>query len=560
MPESEPNGPPPNYVSSQPQILVAPRPDAASFFWGRTVQGEVFVKGLGQARGLQYLCVLPLTRHFGYSCHLFRSVRLHLFNTLPNHSSIPLHVFPSVTLYPPAGSISSFISDGYDNASFPPVHRFSIPLPPDSLMPGTLDLASSNRGQIRWYLTVRLALQSGQVIEDVVQVEGTPPELGPSEGVVEVEEVLQRDGVRARLLLDTNQPRLGSLLRLGLEVRAMEREKTRVAGLSAQPNPTQTLRPLRRVRVELFRRVRILTPSSAASSSSTSPAPEDQKQHLTLLYASGKSLRYPGMNPVHPPLRVLFTIPTTQLGSVAEQSWGEITMATIYHDVRFFVRVSIGFDGPDSDWVLEKSIHIRPKLWKEPRQVVNPREQRLILGADETGMVTDEEAFRLKGQDMVGANGTIRGGSQTSGEDLPPPFEGEGSAGPSRGGLPTFLESEAQMQAGEVSNPVETVASQQQVRGAIELDESGSTDRSTTVGRTGSLAGELGTWVEVRLLRPLSPSRADGTSTTGTRPFLFSLLRSEYHLARAAAWIHPRRATMTTVSLLGLFVGSMDWH
>ena len=60
MPDPGPDGPPPNYVSSQPQILVAPRPDAASFFWGRTVQGEVFVKGLGQARGLQHLYVAAL--------------------------------------------------------------------------------------------------------------------------------------------------------------------------------------------------------------------------------------------------------------------------------------------------------------------------------------------------------------------------------------------------------------------------------------------------------------------------------------------------------------------
>ena len=492
---------------------------------------------------------------------LFRSVRLHLCDTLPDHPSVPLHVFPSVTLYPPAESSSSSINDGNGTTSSPPVHRFSIHLPPDSHMPGTLDLASSNRGQIKWYLTVRLALHSGQVIEELVLVEGTPPEVGPSEGAIEVEEVLQRDGVRARLLLDTHEPRLGSLLRLGLEVRAMEREKTRVAGLSAQPNPAQTLRPLRRVRVELFRRVRILTPSVAASSSSTSPAPEDGRQHLTLLYASGKSLRYPGMNPVHPPLRVLFTIPTTQLGSAAEQSWGEITMSTVYHDVLFFVRVSIGFDGPDPDWVLEKTIRVRPKIWKEPRQIVDLREQQLVLGGDATGMMTDEEAYRLKGRDTVGANGTIRVGSHTLGEDLPPPFEGEGSAGPSRGGLPTFLESEAQMRAGEVPVPVETVASQHVEPGPNESDGLGEMNRSTIVGRRGSLGGELGTWVEVCLSRPsFSKVVLTGKSTTGMRLFLFSLLQSGCHLAWEAAWIHLKRATTTTVSLLELFVGSMDWR
>lgn len=42
---------PPGYAPSQPQILIAPLPDSPSFFWGRTVQGEVFVKGLGASDG-----------------------------------------------------------------------------------------------------------------------------------------------------------------------------------------------------------------------------------------------------------------------------------------------------------------------------------------------------------------------------------------------------------------------------------------------------------------------------------------------------------------------------
>jgi len=56
--------PPPNYALSHPQILVAPLPDAASFFSGQTVQGEVFVKGLGQARGVRNLCVPSFTWTF----------------------------------------------------------------------------------------------------------------------------------------------------------------------------------------------------------------------------------------------------------------------------------------------------------------------------------------------------------------------------------------------------------------------------------------------------------------------------------------------------------------
>lgn len=44
------DAPPPSYVPTQPQILVLPLPDAPSFFWGRTLQGEVYVKGLGEDR------------------------------------------------------------------------------------------------------------------------------------------------------------------------------------------------------------------------------------------------------------------------------------------------------------------------------------------------------------------------------------------------------------------------------------------------------------------------------------------------------------------------------
>jgi len=45
-----PPGAPPGYAPTHPQILVLPLPDAPGFFWGRTLQGEVFVKGLGEAR------------------------------------------------------------------------------------------------------------------------------------------------------------------------------------------------------------------------------------------------------------------------------------------------------------------------------------------------------------------------------------------------------------------------------------------------------------------------------------------------------------------------------
>lgn len=47
---ADPDGlPPPTYATTHPQILVAPLPDAASFFSGLAVRGEVFVKGLGES-------------------------------------------------------------------------------------------------------------------------------------------------------------------------------------------------------------------------------------------------------------------------------------------------------------------------------------------------------------------------------------------------------------------------------------------------------------------------------------------------------------------------------
>ncbi len=444
-----------------------------------------------------------------------RSVQLNLTNELPDHPSIQLYEFPNHTLYPSTESTSST-----SDAPFPTASRFFVPMPPDSPLPGTLNLSSSKRGEIKWSLTVNLLLLSGEKHEETVQVEGTPQDtlITSPESPTEVEEVLEKDGVRARLLLDTERPRLGTLLRLGVEIRAMDRQKTGVAGLSAQPNPAVTLRPLRRVRVELFRKIRILTPSTSSEASSSTSSPVEDRQHLTLLYASGKSLRYPGMNSRHLPLRVLFTIPTTQLGSGADQPWGEITISTPYHDVQFFVRVSIGFDGPGSDWVLEKPVTVRPKIWKEPRTVVPQRGQQPVLGEgdstaiSEDSFLTDEEvareSYRLKGQDTVGTDGTVRPQTHTPGEDLPPPFEGEGErqggAGPSGGRLPTFLESEAQVRRmGEVVLPSETVTRERLVPIDFGNGDGGDNaegevfDRATMVGPRGSLGGELGTWVEV---------------------------------------------------------------
>lgn len=436
---------------------------------------------------------------------------LTLTDMYPNHLTLPIRTFDVQTIYPPSLTTSSS-----SRPNFPSINRFKIALPPTGPVPGTLNLSSSNRGEVRWALTVTLTLTSGSVVTETVPVDGTPTEVDPAgdvtlgaddESAKEVEEVLEKSGVRCRMLLDTARPRLGSLLRLGVEVRPMERRKTGVAGLSAQPNPAHTLRPLRRVRVEMFRRVR-LPAQNASASSSSSATPQDGPQHLSLLYASGKSLRYPGTSTTIPPLRVLFTLPTRQLGSVADNTWGEITQSTPYHNVSFFIRATIGFGGGEAGpteenaWTMERDIELRPKKWKEPRQVLLVRGQAPALGhqgdSDGAGM-TDEEiqqAYRIKGMDIVGNEGTHR---MDRCADLPPPFDGPGpsqSAGESEaadGDLPTFLESEAQARAGEAPLPSDVIMSERLVPVDFESEE----DRNVTVGRRGSLGGELGTWIEV---------------------------------------------------------------
>ena len=443
-------------------------------------------------------------------------------DTFPNRPAVDIHSFDVQTLYPPNSSTSSS-----SNEPFPSISPFNIPLPPSDSLPGTLNLTLSDRGEVKWALIVTLTTNAGTVIE-TVPVEGTPQEVAfttnePNNGesAEEVEAMLEKSGVKCRMLLDTARPRLGQLLRLGVEVRTMERQKTGVAGLSTQPNPSDTLRPLRRVRVEMFRRVRLLEANAAAASSSS--ATTDTPQHLSLLYASGKSLRYPGSSTTHPPLRVLFTLPTTQLGSVADNTWGEITQTTPYHTVSYFIRTTIGFGGVESSpnrdnaWIMEREIELRPKVWKEPRQVVVSRGEVPALGEGEDhielGDMTEEElkqAYRMKGMDIVGQSGTYRldGGQEG---DLPPPFDGAGPshsvpppppARENQGGLPTFLESEAQARAGEAPMINQEVLSERLVSLSFETE-----DRNTMVGRRGSLGGELGTWMEVSFISATSETQ-----------------------------------------------------
>ncbi|KAK4684242.1 hypothetical protein P7C73_g5952, partial [Tremellales sp. Uapishka_1] len=384
-------------------------------------------------------------------------------------------------------------------------HRFSIPIP-SAFLPGSLDLSSVHRGEIRWALIVKLELVSGKTYEEIVRVDGTPQELEAVEGQLneQVEDVLERDGVRCRLVMDTAAPRLGQLLRVGVEIKPKARERTNVGGLSMQPNPADTLRPLRRVRVELIRRVSLPAEAQSSTSSSTAEEQGGSSTHTTPLHSSGKSLRYPGPNPAYPPLRVLFTLPSQfpLLATGADPTWGEVSMETPYHHVRFFVKVTMGFGTPSDslemkEWVLEKEIQIRPRAWREPREVVveGGRIPQLGIGFEEESH-DEREAYRRKGRDVVGNQGTTRPLSTHSpGSDLPPPFETEqaSEAGPSAGasaagGLPSFLESEEQMRLGEAPLPSHEVRSERLV--PVEFDEAGPPQAA------GSGHRELATWVE----------------------------------------------------------------
>ncbi|ORX37434.1 hypothetical protein BD324DRAFT_651027 [Kockovaella imperatae] len=540
-PASSEQVPPPTYAPSQPQILVAPLPDAASFFWGRTVQGEVFVKGLGEDRSSNTVKQL--------------SVKLTLSDSFPDQPTVIIQTCPVQVLYPPQSSMAESTSTpAATSIPFSTINRFSIPLLTTSPLPGTLNLASTNRGQVKYELLVTLTLATGNEVQEVIAVEGTPPDLGPvtafdheasgslpdspDERPREVEQTLEKGNVRVRMLLDTARPRLGNLLRLGVEINPLKDEKASMntgAGPSTRPTAAQTLRPLRRVRMELFRSVKLPSSSSEAGSSSTQPASSSSTspRHLSLIYASGKSVRYPGSSSSHPPLRLLFTVPTYHVAIAADQTWGEITQSTPYHTVTFFLRVCIGFgaigesssSNDGGDWVLERDIEIRRRIWREPSAVVIERGEMPSLGEDAGSTALDQsmsdeqlarEAYRLKGLDMVGSSGTYR--LETSGgqgHDLPPPFEGSGqssltprdsmdASGSSsrqeevpdtdRAGLPSFLESEAQMRAGEAPFPAQTVPSRRLV--PVNFDDAEMIDRTNTVGRRGSLGGELGTWVE----------------------------------------------------------------
>lgn len=437
-----------------------------------------------------------------------------------------------------------------------------MPLPPalpdGGPLPASLDLGSA--GEVVWAVEVRLRLLSGEVVTEIVRIEGAPPDLalGAGEEAVPAEASLERDGVCTRLLLACKRPRVGDALHIGVEVRPTPRARTGLAGLVAQPDPAETLRPLRRMRVELIRLVDTpLPPGPSAAAAHT-------HTHTTVMHASGKSLRYPGRG--QPPLRLLFTLPTALLHPGLRASGGEISARTQYHNVHFVVRATLGFglstesgvgpipggsSSPEGDWSVEQGITIRPNVWHEPRTVVIERGLVPALGTAEPDGLDDEdarEAYRRKGRDVVGAAGTTRA-AEGGGPDEPPPFDdapgpsgttsasAAGAGGSGDSALPSFNESEAQMRSGAAPLLNHVVPSENLVPVSFDAPEDPVPDLPV---RRGSLTGELSTWVEVSCLTGAPSTDISSMTATKHSPLRLRLLLPR--LASVDPWTSLPRA------------------
>lgn len=491
-----------------------PLPEASSFFWGRTIQGEIYVKGLGEDRSR---AVKSLT------------VAAQLLDRAPGMPDMNLAALPTHTLYPPSSANTSASA----TAPFPLSHRFAIDLPSSlgngSPLPGSLDLGHDN--EIRWLIHVNLTLATGDVVTEQLGIDGVPPDLdvGEDEEPHDAVARLDRGGVSVRLVLSCTTPRLGDSLQIGVEVCPQRPERTGLAGLVAQPDPNDVLRPLRRVHVELVRVVDVASPPQ----SSAAAAVGGINTVSTTVHASGKSLRYPGAAGKHPPLRVLFALPTAQNHQGMLATGGEISVRTTYHDIRFIARATLGFNERHEQsaststreaWAVEQEITVRAPVWREPSTVVI--EGGMIpapgIGGEVAGAVSPDdvlspppeedsaearEAYRRKGRDVVGEGGTTRA-EDLQHFDAPPPFE-DSDAGPSGTHsadmdtdhntdttedeptrLPSFNESEAQMRSGAA--PRVRDAPESERLQPVTFDEF-----TPTVTPTGpSLRGELANWTE----------------------------------------------------------------
>lgn len=314
-------------------------------------------------------------------------------------------------------------------------------------------------GEVQWELDVSLRRRAGAggVYEDIRsthEIHLTPFDnednstsklaqcsfgkstMNGQEDVTE-ESIDDEAGMRLRVVTPRAYTRNDESLPVGIEI----------SKLDPQSAATTKLKSLRRVKLEWWRRVTTPTASAVSTSQeagpSNRPVEEGQQEYLTILHRSGKSCRYSAEQPV----RLLFELPplTNITQMPGHDSCGEITQDTPYHNTSFFVKIIAGFVGQEqNELVILRDIEVRRALWRDPAvgsgtiNHIEEDETPMMVSSDledDDYPMTDavrQQAYRLKGVDIVGECGTYR------------PSEG-GEAGPSGSGggnvdseLPTF--------------------------------------------------------------------------------------------------------------------------
>ncbi|KAJ9121760.1 hypothetical protein QFC22_002382 [Naganishia vaughanmartiniae] len=445
---------PPDYTPARPEVLVSPLPDRLSYLNNDAVEGELYVKGVSEnGQGDRNLSMI--------------SIRLRLTDKLPSHSPLLLYNTPWHTIYAPSkpgfSEKSHFSpSDGY---------RFNLPLEGSNL-PGCLHLTDRGDGEVQWELEVNIRQGSESRFEDIRsshEIHLTPYDNGDdNDGLskqaqggseksrlgnlhdVTEEFVESEAGMRVRMVLPRTSTRNDESLPFGVEIWKLD----------DTPEASNKLKSLRRVKVEWWRRVRTPVFRSTTLNQTAGPSSRlvdaEQQEYLSILHRSGKSCRYSAEKPV----RLLFELPplTNITQMPGHDTCGEITQDTPYHNISFFVKVIVGFQGQDQNELeMSRIVEVRRAKWQETatqefRQstdIINDVEPLALVPSDlddEDYPMTDEvrqQAYRLKGVDIVGGTGTFRldaagssGSAAGPGDPELPSFE----AAARDGRPPTFMQ------------------------------------------------------------------------------------------------------------------------
>jgi hypothetical protein len=344
-----------------------------------------------------------------------------------------------------------------------------------------------------------------------------------------VEESIDEEaGMRLRVVTPRGYTRNDESLPVGIEI----------SKLDVSSAATTKLKSLRRVKLEWWRRVTTPTVPAVSTSQeagpSNRPVAEGQQEYLTILHRSGKSCRYSAEQPV----RLLFELPplTNITQMPGHDTCGEITQDTPYHNTSFFVKVIVGFVGQEqNELVVLRNVEVRRALWHDPAEEgvsanfnsTEEDEAPIIISSDledDDYPMTDavrQQAYRLKGVDIVGECGTYRpseageaGPSGSGGgtvdpelptfeaaarDERPPTFmqaiseepgiarRASNGGDPSEGELPSFHESQLHAAGQDSQFPAED--------SGIGMNASHPNGRRRTPPPT-QLTGELATWRE----------------------------------------------------------------